>query len=69
MREVEAVNEELNAMIEAACPTCGGGDFIQIRVDAFELKNLLNLMVAREDELLKRIKALEAQYVIIGPIK
>ena len=55
------MNEGLKEMIEAACPVNGGGDFIHIKVDAFELKNLLNLMVKREDELLKRIKALESK--------
>ena len=69
MREVEAVNEGLKEMIEAACPVNGGGDFIHIRVDAFELKNLLSLLVEREDELLKRIKVLEAQNIVYVPIK
>lgn len=58
------MNEGLKEMIEAACPVYGGGDFIQIRVDAFELKNLLELMVKREDELLKRIKVLEAKGIV-----
>lgn len=63
------MNEGFEEMIERACPTCGGGDYQQTIVNADELKNLLELMVKREDELLRRIKVLESRNITIGPIK
>ena len=63
------MNEGLKEMIERACFTCGGSDFTKTMVNADELKNLLNMMLKREDELLKRIKVLEAQNIMQWPIK
>lgn len=58
------MNEGLKEVIEAAFRNEIENNSIRLMVNPFELKNLLNLMLQREDELLRRIKALEAQDIV-----
>ena len=45
--------------VEAACPVVGGGDFSETKVNPDALKVLLELLALRDDNIVKRLEALE----------
>ncbi len=53
--------DEINKMIDDACPVNGGGDYTQMIVNPDALKKLLTLLATRDESLMRKIEELEGE--------